>query len=84
MVRYTATKVIRHPNYDPLLIDNDICLIYTKKRIKYDASVTPACLPGKRSEIGERCFVAGWGRTSQWGRYKNVLQEVAVNVIGQD
>ena len=81
-IPYTVDAIIRHPKYNSWLIDNDVCLLYTKKRIIFNDDVTPACLPSDRVNVGTKCFVAGWGRTGQYSAYAHKLQELDVDIIG--
>ena len=38
-------KIIKHPRWNKSTVQNDMCLLYRKEPIPYDAFVAPACLP---------------------------------------
>ncbi|XP_055473493.1 cathepsin G-like [Psammomys obesus] len=74
-------RAIRHPDYNPEIIQNDIMLLQLSRRIRRSRVVKPVALPqaSKRLQPGDLCTVAGWGLVSQ-NRGTNVLQEVQLRV----
>ncbi|KAJ0174990.1 hypothetical protein K1T71_009131 [Dendrolimus kikuchii] len=56
-------KIILHPNYNPLRINNDIALLKLEKEIGFTELVHPACLWPKDdlSELGPTATLTGWG-----------------------
>ena len=70
---YGIKSVIIHPNYkitpgykgrDYNLVDEDICVLKLKRRLKFTTNVKPACLPPKPSfNPQSRAIVSGWGST---------------------
>ena len=42
---YMIDKIIKHPRWNKSTVQNDMCLLYRKEPIPYDAFVAPACLP---------------------------------------
>nr|XP_045011497.1 cathepsin G [Jaculus jaculus] len=79
--RITVLRAIRHPDYDPQNIVNDIMLLQLKRRIRQNHVVRPVALPqaGESLKPGTLCTVAGWGRVSL-NRRTDVLQEVQLRV----
>lgn len=77
----TVLRAIRHPDYNPQNIRNDIMLLQLRRRARRSGSVKPVALPqaSKKLQPGDLCTVAGWGRVSQ-SRGTNVLQEVQLRV----
>ncbi|CBY32375.1 unnamed protein product [Oikopleura dioica] len=77
-----------HPQYDPSIIRNDLCMIHTANEIPvFSNSLTlppeTACLPEQDSEeeLGKECFIAGWGLKNQQGDTAMVLQEAGVPIL---
>ncbi|CBY12091.1 unnamed protein product [Oikopleura dioica] len=77
-----------HPQYDPFIIRNDLCMIHTANEIPiFSNSLTlppeTACLPEQDSEeeLGKECFIAGWGLKNQQGDTAMVLQEAGVPIL---
>ncbi|XP_017767893.1 PREDICTED: serine protease easter-like [Nicrophorus vespilloides] len=58
-------KVIVHPNYNDSVKSNDIALIRLNSDVHFSDFVRPICLPSDDdyARVGEKLFVAGWGRT---------------------
>ncbi|RWS06724.1 trypsin-1-like protein [Dinothrombium tinctorium] len=79
---YDIDSFIKHDEYS--LFENDIGLIKLKRRIRFNESMKPICLPKQQSlsEIvpySENITSAGWGLTSK-GRGSDVLMEF----VGED
>ncbi|XP_005075410.1 cathepsin G [Mesocricetus auratus] len=77
----TVLRAIRHPDYDPETISNDIMLLQLRRRIRRSQAVRPVKLPEATNRLrpGDLCTVAGWGLVSR-SRRTNVLQEVQLRV----
>ena len=81
-IEITPIKFILHPNYSPETIENDICLLQTSEKIDFEnEDLAPACLPKGPVKDGNKCFVAGWGKTSETGQQADLLQEIKVEII---
>ena len=51
------------------MMDNDICLIKTKKPIKMNESTAVMCITDDELDepvYDDECWIAGWGRDSYW------------------
>ncbi|XP_032121361.1 cathepsin G [Sapajus apella] len=74
-------RAIRHPQYDPQNIRNDIMLLQLSQRIRRNRNVSPVALPRtlERLRPGTLCTVAGWGLVSQTRR-TDILREVQLRV----
>ena len=60
----TCTKFERLPDWyltkETTLI-NDICILKIDKKVKFDDNVQRPCFSDMKPEVGEECFVAGYG-----------------------
>jgi len=62
----TVKKVIRHPQYSPTTLNNDIALMELSKPLTFNKYVKPVCLPTADVEgkPNQYCYITGWGRTN--------------------
>lgn len=57
-------EVVNHPKYDPLYLENDLALLFTKSKIVFIHDVVdPIALPLQASHDGDVAIVSGWGIT---------------------
>ncbi|XP_028678971.1 trypsin-1-like [Erpetoichthys calabaricus] len=59
----SSVRVIRHPNYNPYTIDNDVMLIKLSRAAVLDENIQPVHLPSECAAAGTVCTVSGWGDT---------------------
>ncbi|KAF5308212.1 hypothetical protein FQR65_LT06392 [Abscondita terminalis] len=82
-------KVIPHPEYNSITLDNDIGLIRLATPLNTSIkSVKPICFPTSEQYVnlnltGERVTVTGWGRTEKGGR-SDVLLKADVSIISNE
>ncbi|XP_028937670.1 trypsin-like [Ornithorhynchus anatinus] len=70
-----SSKVIRHPNYDSWILDNDIMLIKLSTPATLDSRVASVSLPSSCVEAETTCLISGWGNTlSSGSNYPSLLQ----------
>ncbi|KAM8979269.1 cationic trypsin-3-like [Sarcophilus harrisii] len=70
-----SAKVIRHPNYNSYMIDNDIMLIKLKTPATLSSRVSTISLPKYCAAVGTSCLISGWGNTLSSGvNYPELLQ----------
>ncbi|XP_074128378.1 cationic trypsin-3-like [Sminthopsis crassicaudata] len=70
-----SAKVIRHPNYNSYMIDNDIMLIKLKTPATLSSRVAAISLPQSCAAVGTSCLISGWGNTLSSGvNYPELLQ----------
>lgn len=73
-----SAKVIRHPNYNSWILDNDIMLIKLSSPAVLNARVATISLPRACAAPGTQCLISGWGNTlssgSEWGPHYFILQ----------
>ncbi|CAH2322606.1 cationic trypsin [Pelobates cultripes] len=70
-----SEKVIRHPNYNSYMIDNDIMLIRLSEPAKLNSRVQQIRLPTACAPAGTQCLISGWGNTLSYGsNYPDLLQ----------
>ena len=77
-------KKIHSPgNYDPDSFDNDLALLELEKDFVLNEIIQPVCLPTKKFQPGEVCFVSGWGH-DQSKQSPCELQYVGLPIIEQE
>ncbi|XP_010225067.1 PREDICTED: trypsin II-P29-like, partial [Tinamus guttatus] len=59
----SASKIVRHPKYSSLTLNNDIMLIKLASPVTYSADVQPIALPSTCATTGAECLISGWGNT---------------------
>ncbi|XP_008321788.1 trypsin-3-like [Cynoglossus semilaevis] len=82
-----SAEFIRHPNYNPRSLDNDIMLIKLSQPAKLNSYVQPATLPSECATEGTMCKISGWGslRPSDEGsRYPSKLQCLDAPLLSDD
>ncbi|XP_031431974.1 trypsin-3-like [Clupea harengus] len=58
-----SAKIIKHPNYNPNNLDNDIMLIKLSRPATLNRYVKTVALPSRCPIPNEQCMVSGWGAT---------------------
>ena len=86
-VEKNVAQIIKHPNFYPGTLENDIVLIRleTPVQLSTNPHIIPACLPNYGENFARRkCWVAGWGKSAfgHLGEYQSVLKKVDLPVIG--
>ncbi|KAJ8676459.1 hypothetical protein QAD02_012246 [Eretmocerus hayati] len=87
------TKIAIHPNFDPVILQNDVALGLLNQPLIFNSWVRPAKLPkfdGGRlgwaytaePRPGTTCTAVGWGTTYEGGSNPDELREVEIPVIG--
>ncbi|XP_044279639.1 cationic trypsin-3-like isoform X2 [Varanus komodoensis] len=77
-----AEKIIVHPDYNPMYLDNDIMLVKLAKGAQISSRVSPIVLGYGCPAPGTECLVSGWGNTLSEGVYwPKVLQCVKVPIL---
>ncbi|KAK2809021.1 hypothetical protein Q5P01_000593, partial [Channa striata] len=80
-VSLTVTQIIRHPKYDSLTTDNDICLLKLSSPVTFTNYIQPVCLAASGSTFfnGTDSWVTGWELSLP---SPQTLMEVEVPVVG--
>ncbi|XP_073645393.1 transmembrane protease serine 12 [Tursiops truncatus] len=76
--------IIIHPDFDVESYENDIALFHLKKAVRYNDYIQPICLPFgvfQRLNRNTKCFISGWGRTTEEGNITKKLHEAEVHYI---
>ncbi|XP_067265125.1 trypsin-like isoform X1 [Chanodichthys erythropterus] len=82
--RIRAEKVIPHPDYNDLPLNNDFMLIKLKEPAIFNKYVKPIPLATNCSSAGEQCLVSGWGNQNTTGvEYASVLQCLNLPVLSR-
>ena len=79
-----VAEVCIHPEYDPIILDNDIALLRLARPLPgYSETIRPVCLPTASSHfpVGTKCAISGWGRTHQDGWMSGKLRVAHVPII---
>ncbi|KGL87069.1 Trypsin, partial [Charadrius vociferus] len=58
-----SAKVIRHPGYSSMTLDNDIMLIKLDVPAQLNRAVQTVPLPTSCVATGTTCLISGWGNT---------------------
>ncbi|CAL8289919.1 unnamed protein product [Merluccius merluccius] len=66
----SSSVVIKHPNYDSWVLDNDVMLIKLSMPATLNEYVQPVALPTYCAPAGTMCIVSGWGNTMSSGENK--------------
>ncbi|XP_007103399.1 trypsin-like isoform X2 [Physeter macrocephalus] len=70
-----AAKIIVHPNYNKVTMNNDIMLIKLNTLATLNDQVAPVSLPRSCAAAGTQCLISGWGNTKGNGsNYPKLLQ----------
>ncbi|XP_067831303.1 uncharacterized protein [Heptranchias perlo] len=73
--RLQVSKVIAHPNYDNVNLNNDIMLLKLASSAQFNQYVRPIPLPSHCATAGTQCTTSGWGNLVTNGvKYPDVLQ----------
>ncbi|XP_077201831.1 anionic trypsin-like [Paroedura picta] len=77
-----SEKIIRHPQYNSWLLDNDIMLIKLSQPVDISLQVSPARLPLGCAAPGTKCLISGWGNTLSNGvNYPDILQCLVAPIL---
>ncbi|XP_067234851.1 chymotrypsinogen A-like [Chanodichthys erythropterus] len=79
----TASRIIRHPNYNGSTFDSDIALIQLNSSVNFSDYIKPVCLAAAGSvfNAGTESWVTGWGRLQYGGQIPDTLQEVTIPIV---
>ncbi|XP_068932069.1 serine protease 55 [Petaurus breviceps papuanus] len=75
-----VSKLILHPNFDQLFMDNDIALMLLSSPIEFSMQKIPICLKRNVYNVKE-CWVSGWGFTKPMKQMDFPLQKVKLELI---
>ena len=85
MLRMDVKKIVNHPDYVYLTVNNDFAMLKLQKAVDYCAypHIRPICLPTDTSQTfaGVEAILTGWGTTCLNGSPSSSLLEVTVKVI---
>ncbi|XP_074476439.1 chymotrypsin-like protease CTRL-1 [Sebastes fasciatus] len=87
-VNRTVSQIIRHPDYNNTLFNNDIALMKLSTPVTFTDFIRPVCLASNTSQFHNStpCWTTGWGRLSRDEPLVafDALQEVQIPVVGQN
>ncbi|KAH8283697.1 hypothetical protein KR018_012533 [Drosophila ironensis] len=72
---YNIIYAVKHKNFTPHTLSNDIALLKVDRPIRFGANIQPICLPLNAGYVPDirRYTAFGWGKTAH-GQYSEVLQ----------
>lgn len=83
-VAVRVERVVSHPQYDTITVDNDIALLRLSQALEYTPAVAPICLPCGMTETNFQKgtgTVTGWGTTVSNGNVSQVLLEATLPML---
>ena len=84
---FTIANAFIHPSFNPNNLQNDVAVLKLSAPVSLTSksTIATACL-GTTSYVGQRCYVAGWGKNDfgPTGAYQAIQREVDVPVITND
>lgn len=81
---FGISEVVRHPDYHPPDVYNDIALIKLDRVVVFNRFIKPAKLFNDINRLSRyRLTATGWGRTAYGGQQSNVLQTVELSFFTQ-
>ncbi|XP_066509082.1 vitamin K-dependent protein C-like [Hoplias malabaricus] len=87
-VTIPVSKIIPHPKYNPLTVDNDIALLRLATPVKFNQYILPACLPSRSLAErvlhlnGTQTVVTGWGKQNETAsHYSRALGYITVPLV---
>lgn len=81
---FSVLEAIKHPDFRPPTVYNDIALIKLNKRVKFNRFIRPACLHTSTDTDAPRYIVTGWGNTEFGADRNNVLQRIILDKVSQE
>ncbi|CAL8101319.1 unnamed protein product [Orchesella dallaii] len=77
-----AMNVIRHPGYNPVTYEDDICLVKVSPPFAYNQFVKPFAIPSTHFIASGEATVAGWGTEDEaFQTVSPVLRKVTVPLV---
>ncbi|KAG5668639.1 hypothetical protein PVAND_016574 [Polypedilum vanderplanki] len=83
---YFVSRIFIHPAFNSANLKNDVAILRLSNSVLLGQTptITTACLPSAQI-TGQRCFVAGWGKTEfNGGTYSSISKEVDVPIVDQN
>ncbi|XP_036412650.1 vitamin K-dependent protein C-like isoform X2 [Colossoma macropomum] len=90
-VTIPVSKIVSHPKYNPVTVDNDIALLRLATRVKFTNYILPACLPSRSLAErvlhlnGTQTVVTGWGKQNETAsHYSSALGFIHIPLVDHD
>lgn len=77
---YKVEAEIRHPEYKPLNLYNDIGLLKLDRKVNFTKSVRPACLQVEEDFNTDKIVASGWGLLAFRGASSETLMKVELDL----
>jgi secreted trypsin-like serine protease len=78
----TVQRIYIYPDYDSLMVANDIALLRVTTSFTFTRYVQPACLPGGEPQPNDQVTIIGWGSEVFGGTLANTPKQAITKVIG--
>ncbi|KAJ6639830.1 Protein shifted, partial [Pseudolycoriella hygida] len=80
---YLVDKLVPHPNYTALTLDNDVGVLRTTQEITFSNTIQRINL-GAPLEASYTARVFGWGRVADTGAFSEVLRSAAFTTVSHE
>ncbi|CAL8117672.1 unnamed protein product [Orchesella dallaii] len=82
-LKIKAQRIIKHPNFNPIMYYNDISLVELSEHVQInERHLRPICLPKDQSyDLKEYAYTAGWGGISTIGPKSDELRHVCLPLL---
>ncbi|KAL7842053.1 hypothetical protein SRHO_G00237420 [Serrasalmus rhombeus] len=87
-VTIPVSKIVSHPKYNPVTVDNDIALLRLATPVKFTNYILPACLPSRSLAErvlhlnGTQTVVTGWGKQNETAtHYSSALGFINIPLV---
>ena len=81
---FTVQKLIKHENYDPSKLLNDLAILRLNENVVFNNEIQPCCLPDTNSSdfpsSETESFVIGWGQTES-GNSSSYLKNAKIQIF---
>ncbi len=76
-----VSRIVEHEDYQPLTINNDMCLLTVDRPLTLNAEVVPVSLPSAGQQFTGDALVSGWGTLVSGGFIPDLLHSVTVPLV---
>jgi len=81
LVRRSARRIIRHPEYNRRTHHLDFALIDLNEEVPINECIGTACIPKGEITPSGQCYITGWGTLNFGGSSPDAHQEAVVDIV---